>query len=507
MLQSIYVSGLKKWFFFRCTFVGSKGKTAYPILDAEKKGTYVAVSEEGPSSENYEWRFVDNETSCNMFRDMAYNEKTNTLFAVSETVINEIYQVVVFSSKDEGKTWKKRILPAMPTQKVVHPHKGMRWQNHCCEATIETRADGSIYVLCRTSYNHHYEYESFDDGETWIGPKKSPFHATLTMPLVKKLTTGEWICCWCNTQPIPEFNHEEQTPPLSVDEKRGRWEDYFTNRDANHIAISMDEGKTWQGFREMGLSAIRNESDYRSRGGTDAVLDKSVHQFELVELPYDKLLIGYGQSESSARLIILDKKWITETSRKEDFRFGLKNLTTHLFVKSNPGGFKGFSGHCSFNRTHGALLMPDPDMNFEETLFISMVNDSRLLSNRQGAVWNFPAGKSGRVCVRLRNDGDGVALTLTDRWFNAFDVEVLNDGQVVYKVNRENTPTGVWCDYELIWKNEEFEVYRDGALQSKGLFAHSAENGLSYLHILSLAEREDFEGTYIKYLEKGELKK
>ena len=56
-------------------------------------------------------------------------------------------------------------------------------------------------------------------------------------------------------------------------------------------------------------------------------------------------------------------------------------------------------------------------------------------------------------------------------------------------------------------KEEEFEVFKDGELQTKGVFAHSADNGLSYLHILSLAEGEDFKGTYIKYLEKGELKK
>ena len=86
---------------------------------------------------------------------------------------------------------------------------------------------------------------------------------------------------------------------LSEDEKRGVWEDVFTNRDANCVAVSEDDGKSWFGFRELNLNSLRNTCDFRSSGSNASGRDKSVHQFQALELPMHKVLVQVGSMRTS----------------------------------------------------------------------------------------------------------------------------------------------------------------------------------------------------------------
>jgi hypothetical protein len=76
---------------------------------------------------------------------------------------------------------------------------------------------------------------------------------------------------------LPELNHDAQ-PGLNQSEREGRSEDFFTNRDVIHAAISADDGRTWRGFRELYLNDRRNDADFRTTGGNAESLDKSIHQ-------------------------------------------------------------------------------------------------------------------------------------------------------------------------------------------------------------------------------------
>jgi hypothetical protein len=58
-------------------------------------------------------------------------------------------------------------------------------------------------------------------------------------------------------------------------------------------------------------------------------------------------------------------------------------------------------------------MMPDPFDVRQEALQISRIHDPRLLSELQGAVWNFPAATAGKLTIRLYVAGSGVAVTLT----------------------------------------------------------------------------------------------
>jgi len=410
---------------------------------------------------------------------------------------NEKYIETAYS-EDDGTTWHFSGLPKHAPKFVpVYPHQGTRWQDYSCEPTVVELSDGTLYMLERTSQDYHYQRFSYDGGATWTDPEPSIFHGTLTMPVLYKLSDGRIVCFWCNTQPLPELDHTTQWPPLGNDELTGMWEDVFTNRDANHLAISEDDGKHWTGFRELYLNGLRNRADFRAVGNNDSH-DKSVHQAEMMELPYGKLLIAFGQNGAARKLVILDVNWLYEKKRSEDFRYGLDKVTTHMYIKSNSGGFKGFSGHCAWNRTYGAILCQDPDGNFEEALRIARVHDERLVFEKQGVVWNFPAARKGEVSVRLRREGSGVAICLLDHWYNACDESVTEFAPVRFML--DDLAKDGWHDVSIRFDTAagKADIFIDGVCRDSLAMRADCPYGLCYLHIQTLAEAEDFEGTIVK---------
>lgn len=402
--------------------------------------------------------------------------------------------IIVFYSDDDGETWSETVLEkSAPEFEVKPPHKGVRWQEHSCEPTV-VELDGELVMLVRTSQNYYYMYRSCDCGETWQGPWQSDFHGTSTMPVLHKLSDGRIVLFWCNTQPMPELDHKKTYPPLSDDEIAGHWEDVFTNRDANHLAISEDNMKTWIGFRELFLNSIRNYADFRSIGGVDS-RDKSVHQAQISELPYNKLLIHFGQNRISSKVVILDIDWLYEKGRFENFKGGLENVSTQMYIKSNLGGYRGFSGHCAYNRTNGALLVPDPSGNFREVLQLCRNDDERLVYKKQGVVWNFPASLRGKVEIELCVKESGVRISLTDHWYNPTDETVASEAHITFKVEDKCDWTTVTVDYDM--QSMTARITALGTTYEEKI-GTAAVNGLSYLHIQTLAEEEDFEGTLIK---------
>ncbi len=484
------------------TYICLATASCRPEIDAlkGKSGTYAMFSKKGPDDENFEIHKISEDSFHLFFRNYVYIPETDRLIAVTEKTTDDgIYHSVVLVSDDRGKTWDIKYLQSLPRFEMTPPDRAMRWQNHSCEPTITRLADGTLKIICRTSYNYHYQYTSSDNGTNWSGYERSPFHSTLTMPCFKRLSSGRLLFFWCNTQPLPEPPVEELTPKQGDDIISGRWESVFTNRDANHCAYSDDEGRTWHGCREIALNHYRNYSDFRTLCEDDDSRDKSVHQFDAIELPQGKLLLSFGQ-HISRRLVIMDPKWLEEKSRHEDFRHGLGKVSTQVYVKSVSGGHRGFPGHCAWNRTNGAMLLPDPANNGEEALYITRINDDRLYSQMQGVVWNFPASFAGTVKMRIMPDKDGLSVSLTDRWFNPIDTEVRKQAQISFAAAGSGFAEGEWIDVEIKWTNGKYTAYAGGKIISDGAWSCNSELGLSYLVVQSM--KNDFNGgSYIKYFD------
>lgn len=403
----------------------------------------------------------------------------------------------VLLASDDGRNWSVTHLDAAPFYPRRAPGEGIRWQQNNRENTIEELSDGRLMMMSRTATDYHCVSYSDDGGESWSSPAPSTFHSTGTMPLLKRLSDGRLLFLWCNTRPMPE-----------LPEADGVWEDVFTNRDANHAAISEDDGKSWIGMREMALNPLRCHADFRSHGGPEDGRDKSVHQFEALELPFGKLLVAYGQHKVCRKMVIFDIKWLYETERHENFLHGLESISTQLYVKSILGGCKGkahnpndYAGHCAYNRTNGALLIPSTENDGHEVLHIRRGDDPRLVSNVCGAVWNFPASRRGTLTVRARVDGEPLRISILDQWMNPCDPTVSKMAFASFKATSAMTENGfteltVRFDCDL----SSAELYVGDSLVESLPLIGDMPNGISYLHLQSAAEYPDPKGALVSHI-------
>ena len=472
-----------------------------------KTGTWAILNDEGFDSDNNRYVKIS-DLSIHVLKLPMYLESCKTWLVLGQTE-DEQYRthITVSRSTDDGESWETYLIEKTAPPFEVHPpHKMIRWQQYSCEPTVVELSDGTLLMYLRTSQDYHYCHVSHDHGATWSEePIPSPFHGTIMMPVLKKLSDGRIVFFWCNTQPMPELSPDEITPPLWDWELSGRGEDVFTNRDANHLAISDDDCKTWTGLREMALNPLRNSADFRrtppGRNG-----DKSIHQGQIIELPFNKILVHYGQNAACASVAIVDLAWLYESEREEDFLLGLQNVSTHTYFKSMIGDARGRRGHCAANRTSGAILVPDPEITnpermYEEVLLIGYVDDERLQYKKQGCVWNFPAARRGRVEVDLFVRGAGIHIALTDRWYNAPDVTVVDEAQILLPVAEKTDGfITVTVEFDL---DRKLAVAHIGEREYSLTVRSDAPLGLSYLHLQTLAEREDFLGTLVRRMKKS----
>lgn len=413
-------------------------------------------------------------------------------------------------SDDDGKSWRLVDIPPIPGIPKMNPgDKRPHWFNNGCEPTVAELSDGTLLMAVRTSGETHFSLVSKDGGESWSAARPMEgFWSANTMPYFFRLSDGRLLFIWNNTALLPTCDPKDipESPATGLD---GRWETFFTNRDALHAAISDDDGKTWRGFRELILNECRNAPDFRQLGFSEAQEgDKSVHQTQALELKDGKVLLALGQNSAARRIIIFDPDWLLEKSRTDDFRNGLGNVSTHLFVKSLSGGGwdrKGWSGHCAYNRIPGAVLRREPEDNRaakwrRESLFVARIPDDRLVSDRQGAVWNFPAGRSGSAETVFRIEGEGFRFSLADRWINPCDE--VNPLRTPFSrvIGPKDAEPGKWHTLAAKWDDASGTVTLtcDGKTICEEKMKYRPAHGLSYIHVQSAAEKEDSAGTYFR---------
>ena len=465
------------------------------------EGTYALVgnSPDDPNPERYK---VSDKAYVEPRQAFAMKSRNRVLVVASENRperhVSCHYNVILYSD-DCGKTWGVTPLGEAPYHEKVWPHKGCRWQQNNRECTIEELSDGSLLIHSRTATDYHYMSRSFDGGITWTEFEPTSLHSTGTMPYLKKLSDGRMLFFFCNTKLMPELPTAD-----------GIWEDVFTNRDANHVAISEDDGKTWTCLREMALNPHRHAADFRSVGGPECDRDKSVHQFEAIELPMNKILVAYGQHYACRRIAIFDLNWLYEKNRHEDFVHGLANISAQSYVKSVLGGFNGhtvetalsFAGHCAYNRICGSLLVPSPLNDGHEVLQVCSNPDPRLITPICGAVWNFPIAKRGKLTLSASIIGKGLRVSLLDHWVNPSDDTVEYFANYSVKLRPDMHPDGEqFSDFVLEYDCEAGRVKLTCGdyLCLEGVLSGKYPNGLCYLHMQSVDG--DYEGAYISAID------
>lgn len=415
------------------------------------------------------------------------------------------YHRAIMISDDGGVTFKIQELGPLPRYVAGFPHKGPRWNNNGGEPSVCSLKDGRLWQLIRTSDDYMYESFSEDYGDTWTPPEKSRFHMTLTTPYALTLVDGRTVLFWNATHPMPEIDKNTILNEIDEDTRIGNWEDVFTNRDAAHAAITEDGGKTFFGLRETILNGIRHASDFRATGGFFDGLDRSVHQFQAIELPKGKILLCAGQHASCRRMMIFDVKWLYATERTEDFTYGLDNVSVQGYLKSISSTQigKGFPGHCQWNRIPSVVPVPDPEGSCREVMQFVFSDDPRLFNGISGMAWNFPAAEKGRIEAELYRLGSGLRISLSDEWINPTDLYVSEVAEFSLTVDGK-LPMGEWSTLVLEWdtKKKTAVCSLSGEIVATAELRHDAPFGVCYLHLQTLARERDFEGCYLKEIRK-----
>ena len=494
-----------------------EGESCSPLqLDKTKpEGVYV-----------YRSRTPDGPWKCSLVEEgniavqrlpLALNKRKRWICPASQQINGVIYPLV-YLSDDDGHSWRRVLVQFPPYfNEITYPHKGYRWRQPGVEPIVAELPSGRLMMLLRTSMDVHYQCFSNDGGETWSQPEPSQFFSVATMPGLYTLSDGRVLAVWNNTTPLPEIKEHEQEELLDEDTKNGIGEDVFTNRDALHAAISDDGGRNWRGFREIALNPWRNQPDFRTLDGNWMLNDKSVHQNQVLELPENKVAIHYGQHPLCTRIMVMDLDFLYATSRKDDFMHGLRDWTTHLYVRSISGG-KVIVGHCAWNRCGGAQLMPSPDRDMREALLIGRHTDERLFSDIEGATWNFPAARKGKLQldVTVPNGTAGLRISLVDRWLNACVEYVAEYAAFSFILDGHGCVNGIRmvdvCKHERLFLqfNLDERTLRLNGSSGRECTIHVAQTlrapfgdirQISYLHLQTAATASDTVGTWVHSVE------
>ncbi len=223
------------------------------------------------------------------------------------------------------------------------------------------------------------------------------------------------------------WNHCELPP-------RHEGEGVYGGRDALHIAISDDEGKTWRGFREIYLDHRRNDNP-ASNGdrGTAYPLGAS------------RTKGGSSSSPVRARAgrnpILVDPDWITATTAETDFRDGLAQWSVYRHTGPAKRWWRA--------RETGCELIETPGRTGTKSLRVRRQDGKE----PDTAVWNFRTAGPGQLtargscCPRIAGCGDLVERPLLR------SLQSARGGTCRLPVRAEagDGASGVWQDLSLHW--------------------------------------------------------
>ena len=377
----------------------------------------------------------------------------------------------VMYSDDGGNTWK------LSDAKLTSPtYEGYNGNNYGAieGAFIELESNGNLYQLLRTQTGFLYGSNSTDNGTNWTQPRATRFHMFDGPPLLKELPDKRILLVWNNCDNSPRY----------------KGNGVYGGRDALHAAISDDYGKTWKGFREIHRDPFRNETPPK-RGDRGTAYSNSPIGVD------NKILLITGMGKDRRHIVSLDPQWLTEKHHESDFSKGLEEW--HVFKHFGPA-----SGWWR-DRVVGPELVEHPSKKGLKVLHVRRPDEK----DPDGAVWNFPNGRSGKLSIRIMlNKGFGGGnIALTDRFFNPsdshgerlamFSLPISNKGQLG---QGPNISIGHWHTLDFIWDigNKSCKVINDGKPALILTQNNETLNGLSYLRLRSKASVIDTAGYYIE---------
>ncbi len=377
------------------------------------------------------------------------------------------HKIVIQYSDDNGANWIES-----PTKLTAPCYPGFNGNNEgACEPAIEQLSDGRIWMLMRTQAGFLYESYSSDDGANWQPARASRFATSTGPPNIMRHRNGWLVVSWNNCE----------MPP------RVQGQGVYGGRDALHIAVSDDEGKTWRGFREIYL-------DHRRHDNPAASGDRGT-AYPLAAFTSDQdIVVLAGQGEGGRNPILIDPQWIVETEAHTDFSDGL----TQWSVYKHHGPAKRWWRA----RTMGCNLVAHPTDSSQHCLHVRKADDLAA----DGATWNFPNGWIGSLTARVMvpEGSAGGVISLNDRMFDpsndygellaVFSIDLSSTGRLATFLE-----PGQWHDLTLAWNlaAAQCQILVDGAQVDVARIKNQTLNGVSYVRFRAAAKETDPKGFLI----------
>ncbi|MBN1346082.1 MAG: exo-alpha-sialidase [Phycisphaerae bacterium] len=375
-------------------------------------------------------------------------------------------------SDDGGKTWKQS--PAKLTAPCYENYNGSNYG--AVEPTIIELKDGRVWMLIRTQTG--CLYESFSpDGADWSEPKPSRFCSSDSPAWLVRLPDGRIVLFWNNCENTSRIDGQG----------------VYTNRDALHAAISSDEGKTWRGYREVCRDPLRNESPPK-RG------DRGTAYPYAVATKDNKVLVVTGQGQGRRSILLVDPEWLCQTRCQDDFSGGLDGWCVFKAFGRPKGWWR--------DRTVGPRLVDHPDRPGAKVLHIRRPDEK----DGDGAVWNFPLGRQGKLTVRLRLQPGfgGGSIALADRFIQPNDNVGEKKVLVTLPLGRDGALPGEgklvpgrWHALDLNWDLDKAacNVVVDGKPACTLPMSKAPSPGVCYVRFRSTANAIDAAGCLIESVE------
>jgi hypothetical protein len=273
------------------------------------------------------------------------------------------FESSVLYSDDGGDSWQ-----CSPAQlKAPAPDLGTYG---AIEPVVVERSDGLVWMLIRTQHGRFYEAFS-KDGISWSQPQPTVLLSSDSPGGLVRLDDGRIVLFWNNCLRFPYA---------------------YGGRHVLHAAVTADYGKTWTGFREVVRDPARAKPPPTS-GDHGAC-------YPIPVLANDgRIIFTTGLHDPKAYNALLDPKWLYAAKQNETFEEGL--------------------GNWSAFGVRGVELAPHPNLSGARVLHVFKPSADW----PSGAAWNFPAGRSGRLRLRLQTKSGfgGARIGITDHFSVPFD--------------------------------------------------------------------------------------
>jgi len=311
-----------------------------------------------------------------------------------------VFECTTIYSDDRGEHWQPAATPLKVQTPCIEAYGA-------CEPVVIERLDGQLWMLIRTQLGHFYQ--SFSrDGDQWSRPEPTTIISSDSPAGLLRLADKRLVllCNECLRYPYA-----------------------LGGRHVIHAAISGDDGKTWQGHREIIRDPL-NIQPPPPRGDYG-----TAYPFP-VEASNGNILVSTGQGSGRIKIISFAPDWLCQREQQTDFSAGLDDWSCFTCQE--------------------VKLIPHPQTAGKKVLSLAKTTDEWPAT----AIWNFPKGQSGMLRLKLAcpTTSKGLQVILTDHFSVPFDPEDAMAALYVLDISSDNRLLGkavlsanVWSELTMTW--------------------------------------------------------